>query len=252
MPEIHLSRAPTMALALALILAAPCLGQQQPQHWSVQLELGFNGAMGNSSFSILRTGARAKHLQTDVTEFEIATLVRYGMSDSKVIANDQRVSVKLDLWPQATWSPFVFVDGSRDVIRKLDFKSNGGAGAKYAFWDGESGDASLSAALIWDYQNLRLDPGSDHPETESVARWSLRAKAEKTLSETTTVEHTTFYLPVWDRSSDFLVTMTTSVSTKVLKDVSLSIEHEFLHDSVPPPGVGPDDQKFSVLLKVTL
>lgn len=233
---------------------APCGAQQKPPapSWNVQLELGFNGAMGNSSFTILRTGARVKHLKTDKAEVELSTLLRYGTNDEKVIANDQRVSLKVDLWPQDTWSPFVFVDGSRDVIRKLDFRSNGGAGVKYAFWNGESGDASLSTALIWDYQNFILDPDSDHAETESTARWSIRAKGEKTLSETTTVEHTTFYQPVWDRASDYMVTMTTSVSTKVLRDVSLSLEHEFLHDSVPPPGVGPDDQKFSVLLKVTL
>jgi hypothetical protein len=252
MPRARPPRAVPLALALTFALAAPCTGQEQPPGWHVQLELGFNGSTGNSSFSILRTGARATHLQTDVAEFEFSTLLRYGMSDEKVIANDQKVAIKLDLWPQDTWSPFAFVDASRDLIRKLDFRSNGGAGAKYTLWDGESGDASLSAALIWDYQNFRLDPGSDHAESESLARWSIRAKGEKTLSETTTVEYTTFYQPVWDRTSDFLVTMTTSVSTKVLKDISLSIEHEFLHDSVPPPGVGPDDQKFSVLLKVTL
>ena len=208
--------------------------------------------MGNSSFTILRTGARVKHVKTDEAEFEMSGILRYGTNGEKVIANDQKVSLKVDLWPHDRWSPFAFVDASRDVIRKLDFRSNGGAGAKYAFWDGDTGDASLSTALIWDYQNFILEPGSTHAETESTARWSIRAKGQKTLSETTTVEHTTFYQPVWDRASDFLVTMTTSVSTKVLRDVSLSFEHEFLHDSVPPPGVGPDDQKFSVLLKVTL
>ena len=252
---MHRTHAPgilSTTLALVLALTSVCGAQQPSERWNVQLELGFNGAMGNSSFSILRTGARAKHLQTDQAEFELSALLRYGQSDEKVIANDQKVSLKLDLWPKDTWSPFAFVDASRDVIRKLDFRSNGGAGGKYTFWNGDSGDASVSAALLWDYQDLRLDPGSTHAETESVARWSIRAKGEKTLSKTTTVEHTTFYQPVWDRTSDFLVTMTTSVSTKVLKDVSLSIEHEFLHDSVPPPGVGPDDQKFSVLLKVTL
>ena len=252
MPPKQLVRTFSIALALTLASLVPCAAQEPQPRWNVQLELGFNGSLGNSSFSILRTGGRAKHLKTDVAEFELSTLVRYGTSEEKVIANDQRVTTKLDLWPQATWSPFFFVDASRDVIRKLDFRSNGGAGAKYAFWKGESGNASVSAALIWDYQNFHLDPDATDPETKSLARWSIRAKGEKTLSETTTIEHATFYQPAWDRTSDFVVTMTTSVSTKVLRDVSLSIEHEFLHDSVPPPGVGPDDQKFSVLLKVTL
>lgn len=244
-----------LAVATGLALAAPVAAQQpKPDTWNVQLELGFNGASGNSSFSILRTGAKAKHLKTEKAEFEMATLVRYGRSDGKVIANDQRLSFKLDLWPEARWSPFAFVDASRDIIRKLDFRSNGGAGAKYDVWQGKekNDQASLSGALIWDYQDFRLEPGSTSPKTESRARWSFRANGEKTISETTTVEHTTFFQPVWNRSMDFTLTMTTSVSTKVLRDVSLSLEHEYMHDSVPPPDVRPDDQKFSVLLKLAL
>ncbi len=252
-----MSRTSTLLLSVVgvstvLATARPSAAQQAPDSWNVQLELGFNGAMGNSKFTILRTGASAKHLHTDVAEFEISTLVRYGSSDQKVIANDQRLSLKLDLWPGDRWSPFVFVDASRDVIRKLDFRSSGGAGAKYTFWSEEGGSASLSGAVLWDYQDLHLDPGSTQAGTESLARWSWRAKVEKTISESTTVENATFYQPAWNRASDFLVTTTTSVSTKVLEDVSLSLEHEYLHDSRPPPGVVPDDQKFSVLLKLTL
>jgi len=244
---------PCVVVAVSVLSAArPSAAQSAPDRWSVQLELGFNGAMGNSKFTILRSGARAKYLQTDVAEFEISTLVRYGSSDEKVIANDQRLSLKLDLWPQNRWSPFVFIDASRDVIRKLDFRSNGGAGAKYTFWSEDGGSASLSGAVLWDYQDFLLDPGSAGPGTESLARWSFRAKAEKTISANTTVENATFYQPAWNRASDYLVTTTTSVSTQVLQDVSLSLEHEYLHDSRPPPGVGPDDQKFSVLLKLTL
>ncbi len=252
MPQARALSLVVITLLPALAGARPSAAQQAPDRWNVQLELGFNGAMGNSKFTILRTGARAKYLQTDIAEFEVSTLVRYGSSDQKVIANDQRLSLKLDLWPQDTWSPFVFLDASRDVIRRLDFRSSGGAGAKYTFWSSDAGSASLSGAVLWDYQDFRLDPGSTLAGTESLARWSWRAKADKTISSTTTIENATFYQPAWNRASDFLVTTTTSVSTKVLADVTLSLEHEYLHDSRPPPGVGPDDQKFSVLLKLTL
>lgn len=248
--------------ALALLLAtaqpahaqaAPPGVQAPPDNWNVQLELGFNGASGNSSFSILRTGARVKHLRTDVTEMEMSTLVRFGKSDGKVIANDQRLSLKLDVWPQDTWSPFVFADASRDIIRKLDFRSNGGAGVKYTFWrSGKNDDASVSGALIWDYQNFRVAPGSTDAQDESLARWSFRTKGTKTLGTTTTIENTTFWQPVWNHSMDYVLTVTTSLSTKVLSNVSLSVEHEYLHDSVPPPDVRPDDQKFSVLFKLAL
>lgn len=250
---IRALRAVSGAFAIALLFPCTPLGAQEtPDTWKFQVELGFNGASGNSSFSILRTGAKATHVRTDVAEFEVSGLVRYGQNDEKVIANDQRATMKLDLWPNDRWSPFIFVDASRDVIRKLDFRSNGGAGAKYAFWRGERGGGSLSAALIWDYQNFHVEPNTGGREFERHARWSLRSKVEKTLGGTTTLEQTAFYQPVWNRSADWLLTVTNSISTKVLSNASLSVEHEYLHDSVPPPDVRPDDQKFSVILKLSL
>lgn len=231
-------------------LTVPATAQGQDDHWRGQLEVGFNGASGNSSFAILRTGAKATHLRTDVAEFEASFLVRYGKNDEKVIANDQKGALKLDLWPQATWSPFLFVDAARDVIRKLDFRSTGGAGVKLALWSGEAGKGSLSGALLWDHQNFKVDPGSTSPNTENLARWSFRMKAEKTIGTSTSAEHVTFYQPAWNRSGDYLVTVANSVSTKVLENVSLSLQHEFLHDAEPPEGVKQDDQKFSVLLKM--
>ncbi len=242
-----------LSAAMTLATPGPVHGQDRPDNWNVQLELGFNGASGNSSFSILRTGARAKHLSTDVTEFEVSTVVRYGKSEGKQIANDQRLSLKLDIWPKDTWSPFAFADASRDIIRKLDFRSSGGAGGKYTFWrSGETDDASISGALIWDYQNFVVTPGSTERQSESLARWSMRAKATKTLGEGTTIENTTFWQPVWNHPADYVLNVTTSLSMQILDNVSLSIEHEYFHDSVPPPDVRPDDQKFSVLLKLAL
>lgn len=235
-----------------LVPSASVRAQEAQDIWKVQVELGFNGAAGNSSFSILRTGVKVLRAKTDMADVELTGLVRYGQNDEKVIANDQRSTLKLDLWPDHRWSPFIFVDASRDVIRKLDFRSNGGAGAKYSFWNTQDGSGSLSAALIWDYQNFHVEPGSGDRPYESHARWSVRSKIEKTVGGTTTFEQTAFYQPVWNRSSDWLLTVTNTVSTKVLSNASLAVEHEYLHDSVPPQDVLPDDQKFSVILKLAL
>ncbi len=96
MPRISLLRFFPLGLSL---VALPCAlaAQDVPDRWNVLVELGFNGASGNSSFGILRTGAKAKYLQTDHAEFEATALLRYGSNDEKVIADDAKATLKLDL-----------------------------------------------------------------------------------------------------------------------------------------------------------
>ncbi|GMV08016.1 MAG: hypothetical protein AMXMBFR53_42910 [Gemmatimonadota bacterium] len=243
------SPAPACLAALAL-LAVPLGAQEAPDRWSIQAELGFNGSGGNSSYSVLRTGLKAKHLRTDVAEFEASFLVRYGKNDEKVIADDARASVKLDLWPQQRFSPFFFADLGRDKIRKLDGRFSGGAGGKWAVWTDASGTASVSVAGLYDYQNFLVATGSAGLESESLARWSFRTKVERKLGAAS-LEQVALFQPVWDDGSDFVLDVTHSLSTQVLGNLSLTVEHQYLRDSTPPPGVGKDDQRFAVLLKLT-
>ena len=240
--------APFIALALCTGLLS---AQDVPDRWNIELEMGLNGASGNSSFTILRTGATVTLLQSESLEFEVAGLVRYGKNEEKVIADDARAGLKLDLWPEETLSPFLFANWSRDAIRKLDARASGGAGGKYTFWSGEEGKASVSAAALFDYQNFQVEPGASTTASESHARWSVMTKLQKKLAEGATFQHVMTYQPAFDQVSDYVLALTHSVTTRVVGNVSLSVEHEYLRDSVPPPGARADDQKFSVLLKVS-
>ncbi len=248
------SRVLTLLSVAALVLTAR--GEaQEVDAWRSQLELGFNGARGNSSFGILRTGASLTHLRTDRFEFEVSALVRYGKSDDRVIADDQRGSVKFDWKPESDFSPFVFVNGTRDQIRKLDLRMNGGLGAKWTFWRGADPDAnkaSFSAATLLDHENFALEEGSAEEGTSTALRWSLRFKWDYAFASGARVQHVTFVQPEFTRIRDYVLEMTNSASTRLLSNLSLALEHEYLHDAVPPPGAKSDDQKFSVVLRVSL
>lgn len=248
---MRLHRTLSFAALLALAVPAASHAQERPDRWSGQVELGFNGASGNSSFSILRTGGRLRHLQTELAEFEGSLLVRHGKNEERVIADDAKAALKMDLWPQATWSPFVFADWSRDQVRRLDTRFSGGAGAKLTVWRGESESASISGALLYDYQNFGDAPGSAAPPSESLARLSARTKFEKKLSKSSTFEHVAFLKPALDDPADFALDVTHSLSSQILGRLALSVEHQFLRDAVPPPGVEPTDQRFSVVLRVS-
>ena len=170
-----------------------------------------------------------------------------------MIAEDFRSTLKLDWKPDADFSPFTYVTVGRDRIRKLDSKSNGGIGAKWTFHRGTQpqNKASFSLASIFDHEDFRLEAGSAEQETRSTFRWSARFKFDHTFASSASFAYITFWQPQVDSPGDSVVEMSNSVSTVLTSSLSLAIQHEYLHDEVPPPGAEPDDQKFSVVLRVS-
>lgn len=238
------------AFVAGLLIGRPAVAQAPaPNPWRTQLEFGLNGASGNSSFSVLRTGVSIKRTETKAYELEASALVRRGSNQSKTIADDGKISLKFDYKPEETFSPFVYGLWGYDHIRKLAQKVNGGAGAKYTFFKTEKdkSKASVSWAAIWDFEGYT----SDQP-SEGLVRWSGRLKFDHDFGGGAAFEHTFFYQPQVDQMGDYLIDASTSVTSKLLNNVSLAVNHEYLHDSVPPEGIKPDDQKFSVVLRVSL
>lgn len=250
MLRISAPHAAVLAAAACLFAHRQAAGQESgPKSWRTQLEFGMTGASGNSSFSILRAGFSVKRLQTDTYELETSALVRHGRNDSKTIADDASANLKFDYRPEETFSPFVFGLVSYDRIRKLARKVNGGAGAKYTFLkaDDNTTKASLSLAALWDYEKY-----TDDQPSQGFVRWSWRLKFDHDFGGGASFEHAVFYQPQAAHIGDYLVDATTSLTSKLLSNVSVVVNHEYLHDSVPPDGVRPDDQKFSVVLRLAL
>ena len=242
-----------MGLAVAATVTTSASGQESPAAWRSQLELGFNGSSGNSSFSVLRTGASLTHLETERYELELSGLFRYGKNEERVIANDLRGTLKFDWVPDADLSPFTFVTASRDRIRKLDAKVFGGVGVKWTFFrSGAETKASLSLAGVLDHEDFDLAAGSTETEKVTTTRWSGRFKFDHSFGSGASLQHVTFWQPELGSFGDYLVEMTNSLSTRLVSNLSVVVRHEYLHDEIPPPGWGPNDQKLSVVLRVSL
>ena len=237
---------------LFLALTAPSQAQvvETTDHWRGRTEFGFNGASGNTAFSILTATAGLNHLELEVFEFDISARYRYGTSDDRVIAHDMEATIKFDYRPESDLSPFVFGTGGRDVIRNVDGRLVGGGGAKWTFLRREATKVSVSGAAIAEYENYQLDAGSTVAETRTVARWSGRLKLDHAFGSGATYQHVTFWQPKVDRLGDYLVEITNSVTTTLVANLSLVVSHSYLHDEIPPPGAERDDTRFSVLLRV--
>ncbi len=235
----------TLAVGVPLTAQSPAAGSAAGA-WRTQLELGFTGSSGNSSLASLQTGIAVRRLETENIEFQFSVSYRYGKSEERVVADLFRTELKFDIFPKATWSPFLFASTTRDPVRRLKLRANGGAGGKYTFWRGARGRSSVSAAAIFNYENFKAAEGQAPPPTERTVRWSTRYKLNLDLGAGATIEHITFYQPVWDMPDDFYLSMSNTFQTELGGGLSLLVKHEYQHDESPPEGVVEDDQFLSV------
>lgn len=211
----------------------------KPDRWRAALDLGFNASTGNSRLTVLSTTVRVRHLQTQNFELEWAATYRYGESRGDVVARNASTSLNLDVSPKANVSPFAFATVEHDPFRRLDVRSNTGAGVKYMLYRRERGSASLSVAGLHSYEGFTTDQ-----PTRTDARWSARAKLDQRIGGGARFESTTFYKPVWDRGGDFNVQVLNKLSSKITERLAMTLTHEYLHDSTPPSGVAREDQRF--------
>src|SRR5918994_3568354 len=56
--------------AMAQVEAPPPMDEELDR-WDFTLDLGFNGSRGNTRLTVLTSGFRVKHLQTDLFELEL-------------------------------------------------------------------------------------------------------------------------------------------------------------------------------------
>ena len=111
---------------------------------------------------------------------------------------------------------------------------------------------SFSLAAVLDRENYRLEAGSADEEVISVARWSGRAKFDHEFSSGATFQHITFWQPRVSDFGDYIVDLSNSLSTRLLSNLSLVINHSYIHEEIPPPGAFRDDQRLGVVLRVAL
>lgn len=237
---------PGLLIAGVLGVSAGHAQSSEPDVWKFGADLALTATSGNQDFAIFTAGTQLKHLQVEKYEFEIDTQARYGRSDGTEIARKLQGSVKFDFHPEARWSPFFFMQAEHDPIRSLSLRTQGGAGAKYSFVNEDTAELSVSLAALYDREKIVDIPSS------TAARWSWRGKAEREFSEKLRLANTTFYQPVWDRGSDYLLTSRTALTTRMTDHLSLSVTHLYERDSTPPADIRPSDQTITIGLRLEL
>jgi hypothetical protein len=248
-PQLAVLLGLLFGLALLLIAASPALGQaEDSDSWKGRVAVGLDASGGNTSLVIFRVDFGLAYLRTDRAEFDFSGAWRYGESQGNVIERQVRGSLKLDLQPQADWTPFIYTNAFRDPVRRrLDLRMETGGGLKHTFSRWADGKASLSAAAVWAMENYTRVPDQPDGPDNNEGRISWRSKvAHAFAGGRASVEQVSFYQPVWSDWGDYLFVAETELETRVVGSLSLLVRHEYLYDSTPVEGVRRDDWALSV------
>ena len=253
------SAAVRLALCVvAMLLPAPAVAQEPaaepagdaPDLWKAQLEFGFNGARGNSELIALTSAFQIERLEQDLFTLEWRVGYRYGESEGEVIARNAQSSLSFDVYPNERWSPFIYLAAERDPFKRLDLRTDGGAGAKYTITRGEGAEASVSAALLHRYENFSARDSLPAAPTLNSARWSIRAKASRQMREGWQVENVSFFKPVYNRLGDYDIDSVTRLNAMLNTRLALTFSYLYRVDSTPPSGVAREDQVLTAGLTV--
>lgn len=230
-------------LAAAPAAATPAAPTRRDR-WRVAAELSLTDQSGVRDLRLFTGGIRVSHREKEAFELEGSLESRYGNSEGEVVARNHFGSLSFDLHPADVWSPFLFMTGERDPFKRLDLRFAGGAGAKYTPFQQGANEISLSLALLYSREDLRPSEAEPVPNDRSLARWSLRVRGGRELSEAVNVQHVTFYQPMVDQMADYLLRSETGAKVLLTERLALSLSYALNRTGRPPEGVAPEDRLF--------
>ena len=221
-----------------------------PPAWKASIDFGFNFASGNSSFAALSSGIRIARMPTAASEFEWSAGVEYGRNNGVVVEKRINTSIKYDYLPKHRVSPFIFGTAEQDEARKIDLQAFGGAGLKVSLWQSDAGKASVSGAVVYNYETFTT-PQLVVAPSERTTRWSVRFKGTRKFGPALELENTTFYQPVFQSVADYNLSAASSVTSKATSHLSIFVRHLYRRDSTPREEVKPVDQRVTAGLRVS-
>jgi hypothetical protein len=224
-------------LWVAVLQAIPrYTGAQAPElgAWNRTIEASANLLFGAAEG---RVGALSAGANRADSTLELRADVRFSYADAKdndgetnVTARSSRASIGVDRHPFALVSPFAFGSIESSLQQRIARRYAAGAGAKLTIIPPGDNKTDVSLALLWEHTNA-LDPAPDVDPSVTLARWSLRARANRRLTDAITLAHSTLWQPVADDLGRYTTATSTSLVIKVNSSLSLTATLRDRYDS---------------------
>ncbi len=216
-------------------------------HWSGSFKVEGFYQKGNTNKIYAVSGGEVKR-EDGIVETILSASLGYGESEGLKDENDFYSSFTIDLFYKNKFSPFLLQLTEYSYSRDIDLRSQSGGGIKYTFIEVPEFKSSISAAVIYDYTNLREKPGN----TDSrLWRLSARFKFKFTpFGDKVTLSHFTFYQPSLKEYKNASWRSETTLAAPLTEFLAFISTYRYTHDAVVPAGVKQDDHKLTFGLEI--
>jgi hypothetical protein len=202
----------------ASLLDAPGLDAQE-LGWSGSAEANANLLFGAARSRLVALGGGVARADSAL---ELRADAQLGYADTReedgprhTTARSARLTAGADWRPFARVSPFAFGAAETSLQQRIAGRVSGGAGAKFTLHRRGDDDVSVSLAVLGE-RTRTLRPESGVAPVTTRARWSLRARFRRRLTEALRVTHVTFYQPAIDRPGRYTADSNTSLLVAVV------------------------------------
>jgi len=176
----------------------------------------FNGYFSITKIGLIRMG----NLSLPDTELLFSVSRTVSTYNKNPYENDGSATLKLDLFANQTFSPFIFAQLGFDSLSALDRRANVGIGGKYRFGP----YFSISYAALFEEEKY-INEG---PAT--LNRHSLRPKYKRTFeAPAMTINWQVYFKPRFDNIEKYLLNSIFVLSFKIFQD-QLTLDINYLYD----------------------
>jgi len=205
--------------------------------WAGQVEGAVALADGNSDYVEFGFAARAQHRSARQRWRFIGHLLDRS-SEGVTIAENRMAHIRHNYHFVPRVSSVTFLQGQHDRFRRLETRILAGIGARADLVQSDGFDAALSAAYMWETEQLTDDDMGFTTDHRASCFLSLLGKPSPTLK----VDVSAFYQPLLRDFRDARASVSASVRADIVGGLYLLMNYALVHDSNPPVGVEETDQ----------
>lgn len=196
--------------------------------WDAKMGLGAYYFTGNTDKFDLVSDFKLTRKDT-VIESNLFLKGVLGKVEGETNKQEFSGGLKFDYKPQSTFSPFVLLSFYTNEFKDIKIRLSGFVGAKYLYYNSETSEYSISAAVQYDiekYYEAVTEDGNKY-------RLSIRPKFKQRIGGNIDFLAQFFYQPNLENFDDYFFVSDLSLSTKLLKNLALKMSYTFDYESMP-------------------
>lgn len=231
---------------LILLFVSQARSEEKDKPYKFELAPGITVFKGNTD-RVGITGSMDMEWITKMNELVLLVNHAYAETEKVKDANQGDATFTYDFNFLERESLFVFLMPSYNEFQKLDLRLQSGGGYKHTFVKNDIAKISMSAAALYEREDLADDLGDSN-----IMRFSFRPKLKFMFGAENSISIIYFYQPRADRWEDYRMLLDTSVEFQIYKKLFFELKLLDEYNEIVPEGVKRNDVTLINSIKLKL